>query len=265
MVYSKRLLKVIWLVLIVGLASCTYEVLPEENACDAIPQLELVLSEDTECGSSTGKIQVETGDEPTAPLKFSINGQDQNVTGLFGNLSASTYKIEVETIDGCTNTLDVEIKNLSGLNIQVEASVADCGVSNGNVIITPEGGEAPYQYKLNDGVFQPENAFNNLAAGNYTVVAEDAVGCNVVQNIDVTANVSFSSIQAIIQANCVNSSCHGGNVSPDFRQASNITASAGRVKSRTQAKTMPPSSSGNSLTAQEIELIACWVDGGAKQ
>lgn len=255
------------LILCVGIisSSCTYEVLPAENACTAVPQLTLVSTQQTDCGDATGEIVVEATDINGTALKFSLDGKSENVTGRFENLAASTYLVAVETIDGCSSTLSVVVANKSGLNISVQATETDCGTDNGKFTITPDGGLPPYRYKLNEGSFQDENTFEGLASGTYSVLAEDASGCNVLQSIVITANVSFSAIQAIVQTNCVSSNCHGGNVSPDFRQANNIGSSAGRIKSRTQSKTMPPSSSGKSLTAQEIELIACWVDGGANQ
>ncbi|SMG13605.1 hypothetical protein SAMN05661096_00605 [Marivirga sericea] len=244
---------------------CTYEVLPEDNACLEVPKLILVSTEDSNCGDDSGEIIVEVEGLEGTPFKFSIDGESENATGRFENLPASTYLITVETIEGCTNTLDVEIKNQSGLNISVEASNSDCGSNSGGIVIIPEGGEPPYSFSLNNTDFQSEASFENLAAGEYTIFARDASACNVSQDVEIEASVSLSSVEAIIQANCVTSSCHGGNVNPDFRQAANITGNAGRIKSRTGGKTMPPSSSGKSLTDQEIELIACWVDSGANQ
>lgn len=244
-------------------SSCTYEVLPAENACTDVPQLLLVSAEDTDCGEASGAIVVEATSLTDTPLKYSINGGNENVTGLFENLSAATYSITVENIDGCASTLDVEIKNESGINISVEASASNCGSNTGKITIAANGGEEPYRFKLNEGNFQTENIFESLQAGNYTIVAEDATGCSIVQTAAVSSNISFSAVQSIIQTNCVSASCHGGNVSPDFRQATNITGNAGRIKSRTEGKSMPPSSSGKSLTNQEIAQIACWVNDGA--
>jgi len=248
-----------------GVTACTYDIIEQEKACTDVPVLNLVSSTDTECGSDSGEIVVEVQGVEGSPLKFSINGENENVTGRFENLSAATYEIAVETIDGCSNTISVEIKNQSGLNITVQTNDADCGSNSGSVSVAATGGEEPYRFKLDIGDFQSENTFENLATGEYTLIAEDASGCSVTQNIEIATDVEFSSIQSIIQTNCVSSSCHGGNVNPDFRDASNISGNSNRIKSRTSAKTMPPSSSGKSLTNQEIALIACWVDSGANQ
>ncbi len=258
-------MKILLLLVVFGTFSCTYDVLPEENACSDIPELVLVSTEDTECGNNLGEIVVEANGVEGAPFKFRLNGENENITGRFENLPAATYQVEVLTIDGCSNTLSVEIKNQSGLNISVQTVESDCSNNTGEITISTEGGQPPYSFSLNNTDFQTEASFKTLASGSYTVFAKDATGCSVSQSAEISSAVSFSTVQAIIQTNCVTASCHGGNVNPDFIQAANISGSAGRIKSRTGGKTMPPSSSGMSLTDQEIDLIACWVDSGAQQ
>ena len=49
----------------------------------------------------------------------------------------------------------------------------------------------------------------------------------------------------------------------DFRNKETILSRSNRILARTQAKSMPPPSSGGSLTDEEIESIECWVDDGA--
>jgi hypothetical protein len=247
------------------LIGCTYEVLPDENACTEIPEIRLVSIKDTQCGNNSGEIIVEADGLAGTPFKFSINDEAENTTGRFENLPAATYKLSVETLEGCFSTLDVEVKNESGLNISLVTLDSDCGSNNGKVTITPIGGEAPYQYKLNEGSFQTENIFEGLSAGEYTILAQDATGCGVSADTDVKGSIDFSSVRTIIQTNCVNASCHGGNVFPDFRDNATIVNNANRIKSRTQSKSMPPASSGKSLSTQEIEDVACWVESGANQ
>ena len=75
------------------------------------------------------------------------------------------------------------------------------------------------------------------------------------------SEVTYSmNIAQIIETNCAISGCHAGTISPDFREFSTIQARAGRIRVRTQNRTMPKN---GSLTQEEIDLIACWVDAGA--
>jgi hypothetical protein len=61
---------------------------------------------------------------------------------------------------------------------------------------------------------------------------------------------------------CAISGCHDGSVSslPNFSNLSVIQANASMIKSRTQSGNMPKT---GSLTQNQIDLIACWVDDGA--
>lgn len=64
----------------------------------------------------------------------------------------------------------------------------------------------------------------------------------------------------IIQKDCAISGCHNGSQSPRLETNQEVIANAARIKSETQAGSMPRN---RTLSDQEIELIACWVDDGA--
>jgi hypothetical protein len=93
-----------------------------------------------------------------------------------------------------------------------------------------------------------------------TVVAAGDIGSN-----DGGALVSYATdIRPILDTNCQVSGCHGSNGSiPTFATYADVAAKAAQIKSRTSSKSMPPASSGKSLTDDEIAKIASWVDNGA--
>jgi len=76
---------------------------------------------------------------------------------------------------------------------------------------------------------------------------------------------SFSqTIAPIVESNCAISGCHvNGQQLPTLETYEQISANSIRVKARTSNGTMPPPGSGLSLTLEEIDAIACWVDAGA--
>lgn len=83
--------------------------------------------------------------------------------------------------------------------------------------------------------------------------------------VDCPDGISFTGdIVAIIDTNCALPGCHvSGTQQPAFETYEQIAANAIRIKSRTTSGTMPPAGSGKSLTQEEINKIACWVDAGA--
>ncbi|HLO82436.1 MAG TPA: T9SS type A sorting domain-containing protein, partial [Chitinophagaceae bacterium] len=58
-----------------------------------------------------------------------------------------------------------------------QKDVACYGANTGSITASGSGGVEPYKYKLNDGVFDNNNIFNDLIAGTYTVYIQDANGC----------------------------------------------------------------------------------------
>lgn len=51
------------------------------------------------------------------------------------------------------------------------------GSSNGSLTIHVTEGNQPFSYSINGSAFQASNIFNNLAAGTYDIVVQDAFGC----------------------------------------------------------------------------------------
>lgn len=77
--------------------------------------------------------------------------------------------------------------------------------------------------------------------------------------------VSFTSgVEIIINSNCAISGCHvTGGTLPDLSSYEKVKSRANSVKNETGSRQMPPPSSGKSLSAEEINLIACWAEQGA--
>lgn len=74
----------------------------------------------------------------------------------------------------------------------------------------------------------------------------------------------INTIEPLISTNCAIPGCHiAGNQMPTLENYSQISDNADKIKTRTSNGTMPPATSGISLSIDEIEMIECWVDAGA--
>jgi hypothetical protein len=251
---------------LMALGACKSDPLEDPSTttdCSNGPELTLVSSSNTSCGLAIGSIVVNaTGGEGS--LDYSIDGNDFQANGDFDNLAAGTYTVTVKDVNDCTNELEVTIGNNDGVNLSLQADDAGCNTSNGEIRANATDGVRPYQFKLeSSGTYQPDSVFTGLTIGNYQVFVKDNDGCEVSQSITLTTGVQFAAVKAIVSSNCAISGCHNGSVSPNLTVDANIQDRAGRIKARTGAMTMPPSASGITLSAQEIETIACWVDDGA--
>jgi hypothetical protein len=92
-----------------------------------------------------------------------------------------------------------------------------------------------------------------------TVVAAGDFGGNS------AARISYANdIRPILDTNCQISGCHGSNGGiPSWATYETVSANAAKIKTRTGNGSMPPISSGKDLTADQIQMIASWVDDGA--
>ncbi len=139
-----------------------------------------------------------------------------------------------------------------------------CGSSDGTIAATASGGEGRLTFRIDGSNFNESGVFSNLPSGVYTVAVRDENNCSSSEQVTIITGISFTaSIKPIIDNNCAVSGCHVGGGLPDFRVFSNIQSRASDIKSRTSNRIMPPPSSGRSLTDNQIEKIACWVDDGA--
>ncbi len=65
-------------------------------------------------------------------------------------------------------------------------------------------------------------------------------------------------IKPIIDKNCIE--CHNGNQFPDLRTYKGVSDNSVIIKQQVVSRSMPL---GGSLTNEEIDLIACWIDNGS--
>lgn len=244
--------------------SCTYDTLEFQPDCEGEIELELVEVQASSCNQNAGVIKVAVNNNTDPDLSFSIDGVNFQPEGEFTALAAGTYTVTALS-KGCEERLDVQVENAEGLNATVtNVTASDCGDTNGSIEITVDNASGAVEYQINNATPQSSNIFNGLAPGSYTVSMRDDAGCEVSLEATVNSSVAFENIELIINASCAVSGCHAGNVSPDFRVKDNILNNANRIKARTSARSMPPSSSNLTLTPEEIESISCWVDDGAQ-
>ncbi|WP_299113651.1 T9SS type B sorting domain-containing protein [uncultured Winogradskyella sp.] len=105
----------------------------------------------------------------------------QNSPGYFTELVAGTYIVMVESGDCDTTSAPITITEPS---TQLDATIAvnniTCaGGDNGSVVINATGGTGIIQYAISPQLnqFFQTNTFENLAAGDYSLIVQDELGC----------------------------------------------------------------------------------------
>lgn len=212
----------------------------------------------------SGSILVEaTGGTP--PYGYSLDGINFQTSGAFTELAAGSLSITVMDEDGCSVLLNSTLDSNGGISVSVATTNSDCLNPTGSIEITATDGDGNFSYSLDGGTAQSDNTFSAVGAGDHEVTVTDGTGCESTAEVYISSNVSLSGdIMPLLQAQCTFSGCHNGDngSSRNWTQKDNVIEKALGIKARTASGSMPRSP--GVLTQDEIDLIACWVDDGAK-
>ena len=180
-----------------NLSSGTYTVtVTDANGCTATanasvgsaggPSISLLSSSDATCnGLSDGSASV-SGSGGTGTLTYNwipgnLSGSSQ--TGL----AATTYTVTVTDASNCSNSITVTINEPAALTASTGTiNPANCGETDGSATINASGGTGTLTYTWTPNVSTTSTA-NNIAAGLYSIVVEDANGCSQTVNLIVSS------------------------------------------------------------------------------
>jgi hypothetical protein len=170
-----------------GLSSGTYLVTIRDNTgCTNVTNIILNSTGGTtlaanptpaSCGNSNGSVTaVVSGGTP--PYQYSINGVNYQVGDVFTGIPAGTYTLTIKDAVNCFNSISFTILDQPAPQVTATTSPSSCSLPTGTITVTSTGGKAPVLFSVNGGAtFQAALTFTGLTAGNYTVIARDANGC----------------------------------------------------------------------------------------
>lgn len=119
-----------------------------------------------------------TGLGGSGPLIYTLNGVS-NETGIFTNIDSGVeYNWSITDANNCQTASGVIGLCLNPLALVVinKVDVLCFNGNTGSIKVEASGGNAPYEYKLNNSPYQVSGTFNSLTAGAYTVTVRDAKG-----------------------------------------------------------------------------------------
>ena len=139
---------------------------------------------DVDCyGASTGVIEVLM--DASTPLDYAWSGNVSDTNVAF-DLAAGEYEVVVGNEGVCADTLQFTIEQSLPLNLAlIDSTFADCGLDNGEMVVSADGGVGPYAYSWEPGVWTPSGASQfTLSAGPNTVMVMDDLGCTLEATFD---------------------------------------------------------------------------------
>jgi gliding motility-associated-like protein len=161
----------------------------DNNGCTALANV-IITQPEVLTGSITAQTNVTAfegsdGSVTVAGLggssfyQYKLDAGLYQVSGTFTSLTKGLYMITVQDINLCTYTIPVVITQpsiiLTGI-ITSQTNVPCFGGNTGSIKVEASGGDAPYEYKLNNSPYQVSGTFDSLTAGAYTVTVRDAKG-----------------------------------------------------------------------------------------
>jgi hypothetical protein len=221
--------------------------------------------------STNGSITVSA----TGSTGFTYNNNSGafQASGTFSNLAAGNYTIIAKDDAGCTSTKSFTVSatvacptiTISTVNIP-----SDKCANTGKITITASGSTG-FNYTIDGGTtYQASNIFNSVAAGTYTIGAKDANGCVITNTATInvaTAGTLFTSVKAVMLANCAFAGCHGGatpqsgiNLSDDCT----IVSKSARIKARAVDGNPSIMPAAGAISAADKQKITDWINAGGQ-
>lgn len=153
-------------------------------------------------------------------------------------------------------------------NIVVNATTTNAAGCTGGSITATASGSTNFTYNIDGGAFQTSGTFNNVTAGDHTIIAKDGEGCTKSATVAVTASASgplFAAVKAVLIANC--NSCHTGSAAQggqNFGTDCNIVNAAARIKARAVDGNPSFMPQGGQLNSGDKQKITNWLAAGGK-
>ena len=156
-------------------------------------------------GDSTGAIDVTmNASMPLSAYEFRWSNGSQEIN--LNNVPADYYELTITNPNtACSAKAGIEViqpnsvlENVANIN-----PVSCYGMADGSIALQPKGGTPNYSYTWNDGTHN--NHLTQLSAGSYQVTIEDAAGCQLVNNINITSPDSINLLPVIRGTSCPNS------------------------------------------------------------
>ncbi len=138
-------------------------------------------------GDSTGSFNI-VGNGGISPYLYSLDGgTTQYITGVFNNLPAGNYTVQIEDDLGCTFDFLITLTQNSPLlsNAVILNNATSPQNPNGSAIVSATGGTSPYTFLWDNG--QSTSIATGLSAGSHCVTTTDSKGCVNIACVTITS------------------------------------------------------------------------------
>lgn len=164
----------------------------------------LVVTNNSNCGTPTGKVEVSGLTPGSYTYLWSNGGTTDQITGL----TNGTYSVTVTDVYGCQVTQSAQVLNESNFSlVSLTSTQPGCLISDGTVTVTVSGGTGPFYYSGSTGEsnFSASTSytFTGVPAGTLGILIEDANLCQIITSTVLVGGGGLSSVSITeIPTNC---------------------------------------------------------------
>lgn len=153
----------------------------------------------------------------TAPYSYSLNGGPSQISNVFNGLAAGTYTAAIMDNNGCSVSAVVDIYNSYAVTGALDStwSVSCFGGNDGAAFVSIAGGIPPYDYSINNIIFQSAPSFTGLTAGSYIAIVRDSKGCTDFVTVPITQpSIVTAIVDSTVNGLCAGSATAGVYITP---------------------------------------------------
>ncbi len=179
-----------------GLTANTYQVIAmDANGCTSVVSTEIITGTGTvtttaapvneTCAATNGSM-ILTGTGGSAPYQYSIDGGATfQSSGSFAGLSAGTYNVVIEDINGCQGTNTSTITNTGGFTPTISSNQTICFGNSATITSGGAGSGGTYTWDggLGTGATQVASPASTTT---YTVTMVDGSACTETASVTIT-------------------------------------------------------------------------------
>ena len=155
------------------------------------------------CTVNTGELTIGAVTGGTLPYTYSVDGGLFSTTLNYTGLAAGTHAVMVKDASGCVYTEPVTIGTINPPVIALDnlQNISCSGGITGSISILMSGGTPGYTYAWSNGT-TTQNISGLTAAGGYSIVVTDQVGCTASQTYYISSLSALYGSVSTVNGNC---------------------------------------------------------------
>jgi gliding motility-associated-like protein/uncharacterized repeat protein (TIGR01451 family) len=130
-------------------------------------------------------------------------------SGTFSDLPSGTYYVRVQSRDCEVISEVILIEEPDALVVDYDVTDISCnGEDDGSIVVNLTGGTGDYIYAISPNLnqFDEENTFEDLEPGDYTIIAQDSLGCYEIIEFTITEPTVLEMTTTVQDEICFDSS-----------------------------------------------------------